>query len=181
MGSFGSAIGISFNIGYPGQISRSAGDETFSRQVQSTDAEGISFGDVVVLNSNNTYTDLAVFIAAGGTFTAAKFCGIACREVKQELVYLEQSTGFGVYQPGEFADVLLKGTVPVVVNVGTPTAGGTVYVRIAANGGIPDGVVGGIEAAADGSNTVALTNAKFTTGDQDENNVAEVTILYRQF
>jgi hypothetical protein len=65
----------------------------------------------------------------------------------------------------------------VIVNVGTPTAGSPVYVRISANGG--NTIVGGFEAAADGAHTVLLTNAKFFTGVIDSNNVAEISILSR--
>ena len=39
-----------------------------------------------------------------------------------------------------------------------PTAGGSVYIRVALNGAIPNGVVGGLEAVADGANTVLYPN-----------------------
>ena len=85
----------------------------------------------------------------------------------------------GNYKNSEPCDVISRGTVTVVCNVGTPTAGGSVYLRIAENEAIPNGVIGGFEAAADGTNTIELTNVKFTTGDIDTNKIAEVTMLTR--
>jgi hypothetical protein len=61
--------------------------------------------------------------------------------------------------------------------VGTPTAGGNVYIRVVANGG--NTIIGGFEATADSTNTILLTNAKWTTGKMDSNKCAEVTILSR--
>jgi hypothetical protein len=75
--------------------------------------------------------------------------------------------------------MLERGGVTVNVRVGTPTIGGAVYIRTVANASFPDGVVGGFEAAADGSNTVLLTNAKWATL-KDANGVAELSILTRQ-
>jgi hypothetical protein len=54
-----------------------------------------------------------------------------------------------------------------------------VYVRIAANASIANGVVGGFEAAADSTNTVLLPNVKWTTGAMDADRICEVTVLTR--
>jgi hypothetical protein len=108
---------------------------------------------------------------------ASQFAGIAVREVKQSTLF--GTNVAGSYAPGEPCDVLSRGTATVVCNVGTPTAGGAVYIRIIANGSIPAGVVGGFEAAADGTNTIQVTGAKWTTGKMDANKVAEVTITQR--
>jgi hypothetical protein len=138
--------------------------------VKSTDTDSINFGSPAILNSDNTYSNF------GATGTAATFAGVAVREVKQTTDYLSAD---GSYDPGQPCDVIERGSVTVVCNVGNPTAGGPVYVRIAANAGIPTGVVGGFEAAADGTNTVQITNAKWKTGKKDANNVTELTILTR--
>ena len=166
----GSAIGKSLNFGYPGNISRSADAIISNRIVRPTDTENINFGDPVVLNPDNTVS------AFGATGTAETFLGIAVREVKQATDYFATQ---GSYKPGQPCDVAERGTLTVTCNVGTPTAGGPVYVRIAANAAIPNGVVGGFEAAADGANTVQITNAKWKTGKLDANKVAEVTLLSR--
>jgi hypothetical protein len=166
----GTAIGKVLNLGYPGNVSRGVDTVIENRFVRPTDTANINFGDPVVLNSDNTYS------AFGATGTAATFAGIAVREVKQNTDYF---TAQGSYKPGEACDVLQRGSATIKVNVGTPTANGNVYVRIAANGSIPNGVVGGFEASADGANTVQLTNIKFKTGKIDANKVAEITILSR--
>ena len=160
----------------------------------------VDVGDLVTLVSgaDNQTTTVAVAAAAGATtltvasFTAnfaypigttvtisntfAQFAGVAAREVKQSTDYFAAQ---GEYLPGQPCDVIERGSVTVTCNVGTPVAGGAVYVRIAANAGIPTGVVGGFEAAADGTNTIQLTNVMWKTGKIDANKVAEVTILTR--
>jgi len=166
----GSVIGKSLNLGYAGNISRSADAIVENRVVKPTDTASINFGDPVVLNDDNTYSKF------GATGTAAKFGGIAVREVKQTTNYLSPQVA---YAPGQPCDVAVRGTLTVVCNVGTPKAGGAVYIRVADNGSIPNGVIGGFEAAADGSNTIEIPNLKWTTGKLDANRVAEVTILSR--
>jgi hypothetical protein len=166
----GTAIGKVMNLGYPGNISRGVDSIIENHFLKSTDTANINFGDPVVLNSDNTVS------AFGATGTAATFLGIAVREVKQNTDYFNAQ---GYYTPGQPTDVAVRGSLTVKVNVGTPTANGNVYVRIATNAAIPNGVVGGFEAAADGTNTVLLTNVKFKTGKLDANKVAEVTILSR--
>lgn len=166
----GSVIGKSLNFGYAGNISRSADAIIDNRIVKPSDSTNISFGDPVILNGDNTYSKF------GATGTAANFGGIAVREVKQSTDYFAAQ---GYYKPGEPCDVATRGTLTVLCNVGTPTAGGDVYVRITANGSVPAGVVGGFEAAADGANTIKLTGVKWTTGKLDANRIAEVTITQR--
>jgi hypothetical protein len=165
-------IGTTLNIGYPGSFSRNADCIIANRVIKNTDAAGPAFGDPVILNADNSYSKF------GAAHTAAQFVGVAVREVKQATDYMNQ--GDVVYRPGEPADVLKRGDVCVKVNNGIPTAGGTLYIRIAANATIPAGVIGGFEAVADGANTIALTNAAFSTGNMDSNNVAEITILTRK-
>ena len=171
MGGF--AIGKTLNFGYPGNVSRSADAIIVNRPVQSTDTNPIPFGSPVVLNGNNTYS------LFGASNTAAQFAGVAIREVKQATSYLSQPYGQTQYNPGDPCDVIERGSVTVTCNVGTPTAGGPVYIRVALNSSIPQGVIGGFEAAADGTNTVELTNVVWKTGLMDANNTAEITILTR--
>ncbi len=166
----GKTIGKSMNYGYAGNYARTPDDIVSDRKL--TDASAaIPFGHAVALNADNTYK------AVDGTFTADAFAGIALRTVKQATSYQAQNTV--TYMPGEMMSALARGAATVECNVGTPTAGGAVYVRIATNASVPLGVVGGFEAAADGANTVLLPNAKWTNGYKDANNIAEVTLLTR--
>lgn len=69
------------------------------------------------------------------------------------------------------ASVLKRGYIMAGVNAGTAAKNGTVYVRVAAAAaGKP---LGGIEAVADSTNTVALTGAYFN-GTADAQGVAEI-------
>lgn len=172
----GKAIGIELNLGYPGNVARSIDALITPRSIKSTitnDKEteaDIEFGEPVILNSDNTYSRF------GASGTAITFAGIAVREVKQSVDYFNAE---GAYKPGEVCDVLNRGTITVKCNNGTPTAGGKVYVRIKANAEIPSGVVGQFEADADSTNTVEITNARWSTGKKDSNGIAEVTVLTR--
>jgi len=164
----GQAIGTTLLYGYPGAYARNGDCNIRNRIVKGTDTTGPSFGDPVVLNTDNTYSKF------GATGTAAKFAGVAVKEVKQDTAY---STAFGNYSPGQPCDVINRGSVMVKCNVGTPTAGGAVYIRVAVNESIPAGIISGFEAAADSTNTIAITNCKWNTGNKDANGVCELTIL----
>jgi hypothetical protein len=189
MSSFGVSLPVvALNNGFLGAVSRVGYPVIVARQVLPTTPNPISFGDPAVFVAGASDGDYAVqsvadFIVGGGTFTAAKFTGVAIREVKTNLSYLSLATIpanlIGTYAPGEIAEVLETGSICVKINNGTPFSQGPVYVRIAANVGIPAGVVGGFEAVADGANTVALTGVVFRTGNLDANGVAEITILNR--
>lgn len=169
----GTVIGKSMNYGYPGSVSRGADAIIANRPVKSTDANAITFGAAVILNADNTYS----LFGAGGTFAA--FAGVAVREVKQSTSFVMTGQGQAQYNPGDPCDVLERGSVTVTCNVGAPTAGGPVYLRTVANGAIPAGLVGGFEAAADGTNTVQVTSAQWKTGKIDANLTAELTLLSR--
>ncbi|HBS60881.1 MAG TPA: hypothetical protein DEA44_16665 [Firmicutes bacterium] len=166
----GKAIGTQFNYGYPGTISR-LGDEISRTRPLKANTDDIYFGDPVIINTDGTVQKF------GAANTAAQFAGVAMRRIKGATQYLTQNRAF--YTGQEPVDTLERGGVTVNVNVGTPTIGGAVYIRIAANGSIPAGVIGGFEAAADSTNTIQLTNAKWATL-KDANDVAEITILTRQ-
>jgi hypothetical protein len=90
-----------------------------------------------------------------------------------------QTPQIGIYAPGQIAEVLERGSITIKINNGTPVSQNPVYVRTVVNAGIPAGVVGGLEAVADGTNTVVVPNVVFKTGVLDANGVAEVTILSR--
>jgi len=172
----GAAVGIELNLGYAGTRSRSITDIVTPRMLKSVVTGGVEtlapvlFGEPVMLNADNSYSRF------GSTGTEATFAGIAVRQVKQATDYYAAS---GSYLPGEIIDVLSLGSMTVKCNVGTPTAGGKVYIRTVANGAIPAGVVGQFEAAEDSGNTVEIPNLRWKTGKLDSNKIAEVTILTR--
>lgn len=172
----GSVIGKELNLGYAGTVSRSADTIITPKIVKSViqekkeTAESILFGEPVILNDDNSYSRF------GANGTAAAFAGIAVREIKQATDYYSAS---GEYLPNEVCDVLNRGSIMVLCNNGTPTAGGKVYIRIKENVSFPNGVIGQFEAVADGDNTIEIPNLKWTTGKLDANKIAEVTVLTR--
>ncbi len=166
----GKAIGISMNYGFPGSYARTPDDIVTHRQLKKG-SDAIPFGACLMANGDNTYSPV------DATFTAAKFGGVALRVVKQAVSYAQQEQT--CYNALDMVNALNRGAVVVNCNNGTPTAGGAVYVRIKENASVVGGVVGGFEAAADGENSVLLTNVQWTNGYVDANGVAEITILTR--
>jgi hypothetical protein len=187
MSSFGGVIPVTqLNLGFIGNVSRLGERVIAARQVLNTTANPISFGDPVIIVADSlggTYQNVKDFIAGAGTFTAAKFAGVAVRNVKTQLAYttlsVVQTPLIGQYLQGQMAEVLERGSITIKINNGTPVSQNPVYVRTVFNGAIPAGVVGGFEAVADGTNTVVLTNVVFRTGVLDANGIAEITLLSR--
>lgn len=105
--------------------------------------------------------------------TAAVFLGIAAREFKSALTFLDQSEGF--YDVNEAASIFQRGSINAMCQKGTPAYGGKVYVRIAANESYSTAVVGGFEAEADGANTIELPGCMWM-GPKDANGVAELRV-----
>ena len=129
----------------------------------------IDFGMAVVYDSTKKTVVLPT-----STSTAAQFIGVASREVKSALNYLEQ--GIGQYATGDAVPVFQRGAINVKCQNGTPAVGGAVYMRVAENAGVDGAVVGGFEATADSTNSVALTYCQWA-GPADANGIAELRIL----
>lgn len=163
----GKVIGIKLANGWAGTQSR-----TVDAIVQNRIADGeIAFGAPVKLTSENKWK------AFGSGDSEATVAGIAIREVVQANTFNPQSNSD--YLDGQACDVLVRGNCVVKCQRGTPVAGAAVYVRVTANASYPDAVVGGFEASADSSNTVQVSNIEWTTGEIDDNLIAEVTIKTR--
>lgn len=131
-------------------------------------AANVAFGTPLVYDANGNV------VVMGTGATAADFVGIAAREIKTPADYLNQGTG--EYAPADAVPVFMRGAINVLCQRGTPAVGGTVYVRIAANASYPTAVVGGFEASADSTNSVALTNCQWA-GAADGNGIAELRIM----
>jgi len=176
-------------FGFPGTVSRMGDPLVVAKPVLSTTPNTIPFGTPVVVipttGGGDTVVGVVDYVGTGtgqqsGTFTAAKFGGVAVREVKSMLAYPvnPDTPQTGSYAANQECDFLVRGTISVVINNGTPSSQGTVYVRTAVNASVPLGVVGGFE-AANTTGTVALTNAVFKNGNMDANNVTEITLIQR--
>lgn len=193
----GTTIGTQMSMGYPGTFSRN-GDCIIEQKpvaaAESSAPSGINFGDAVLLVQSATggsWVGAPQAIANSHTPVMTQgsnycFAGVAAREVKTMTSYNVQpaaSAVLGGYSPAQIADVIVRGSVTVEIQNPTSAsivAGGKVYLRIATGTGT---VLGAFEPAADGGNTVQLTNCYFTTGvtslDANGNLVAEITIINR--
>jgi hypothetical protein len=172
MGAFGATIPVTgLNNGFLGQISRTGERVVASRPVLGTTTNPISFGQGVVIVPTNgggdTYQSIADFITGGGVFTDALFAGVAIREVKTNLAYVALETIpanlIGSYAQNEMAEALERGSVNVACTNGTPISQGPVFIRTAANTGIPGTSIGDFEATPDG--TIAGVAAGGNTGN----------------
>lgn len=170
----GTTIGKSLNYGFAGSYARQP-DMIIETRANVETVNPITFGRPVMQGTNGTTGAVGV-VNITGAFTAAAFVGIAAREVKSALSYSNQGLGVGgQYQPNEPVPVFQRGSISVICSAGTPTMGSAVYVRVVAASGK---FVGDLEAAADGSNNVLLTNAQWG-GPADANRVAELVLLTR--
>lgn len=189
----GAVVGTQMNQGFPGTYAEN-GDCVINKYViRSTDSAGPAFGKVVVNNFDaaGDASDAAVSMAASVTPTmsqgvAGTIIGIAVREVKTQISTYNPAQPLTpliqTYAPGDVADVLERGTVSAIVK--DPQAAGykkgqKVYLRTVLNGTYPSAVVGDLETAADGGNTVQITNAFLANGVVDANSVTGVTLLSR--
>lgn len=189
----GAVVGTQMNQGFPGTYSQNGDCVIRPWTILSTDSAGPAFGKVVVMNFDTagTASDAAVSVgkAVNPTMSqgaAGAVIGIAVREVLTQIATYNPAQPLTpliqTYSPGSSCDVLERGAVTVIVK--DPQAAGykqgqKVYLRIALNGGFPSAAVGDLETAADGVNTIQLTNMFLTNGVVDSNSVTSITVLSR--
>ena len=157
-------IGLNMSHGFAGSYARQPDMIVNTAPLGGTAA--IAFGTPLVRGENGAV------IPMGAGNTGNQFIGVAGREVKSPMEFFNQNVG--QYAPEEPVSVFQRGCINVKCQKGAPSIDGTVYVRVTAFG---DYVVGGFEAEADGTNTVALVNAQWN-GPADNNGVAELRIAY---
>ena len=116
-------------------------------------------------------------VPMGSGDTAEKFVGIASREIKTALTYLEQDVG--AYAPNEPVSVFMRGAINVKCQKGKPKLGGDVYVRTAESKDYPGAAIAVFEAEEDGGSTVKLNGCQWA-GPADSDGIAELVILTRQ-
>lgn len=164
----GKVIGKSLNHGFAGNFARNPDLIAVTRP---NNAEvNIIFGSALMAD------DAGGVVPINGDFTADKFVGVAGSEHKSAFDYLNQNKG-GEYAPKEAVTVIQRGSVSVICSQGEPVVGGDVYVRTVADKDAGKNI-GDFEAAADGENSVKLTNAQWG-GSVDVNGVAELVLLTR--
>lgn len=170
MPAFGQVVPVTgLLFGFPGKLARLGERVIASRQVLSTTANPIAFGQAVVINAaTDTYQSVADFIAAAGTFTASLFAGIAIAEVTTTLGYpgTPGTSVNGNYPQGSMAEALERGSITVLVQAaaaGTPTTQKPLFLRTALNASYPAAVVGGLEVTGDAAvNTTGTASSGST-------------------
>ena len=160
---------------------------------QSIVGPGIPAGTIITVVGASTITisKAATATAGAASLFVGLIYGIAVRETRTMLTYNPTAGGvasaglIGSYPPGSYVSVLMRGSITVACPVGTPVVAQPAYIRSILNGGIAAGLVGDIEASADGTNTLAfnelrgLANAFFKNGVIDANNLTELTFISR--
>lgn len=153
----GNAILYRMPSGIPGDVSR----------LQSATVDSVPFNSSLPFAGFGLPGKLASgkFVPIAGGETAADVAGFLVRTFPTQTA---NGDGSGVPATG-IASVLRRGHMTVKLNSGTAALGGQVYVRVAnASAGKP---IGGIEAAADSTNTIAVTGCKFTHAADASGNV----------
>lgn len=163
----GQVIGKTMPHGYAGSYSRQPDMIVATRP--SGGKDNIPFGAALTYDSNK---NVVVF----GTQESNSFVGVACKEIKSSINYLNQNVG--EYVPGEAVPVFMRGSINVLCQRSTPSLGGAVYIRTAANESYPNCVVGGFEAEVDAGKTTLIGNCQWG-GPADANGVAELIIMTR--
>ena len=146
MGLHPQNIGATMPHGYAGGYARQPDSIVNTRPAGAE----IVFGAALKYDANGNVVPM------GAGDTASAFVGVASKEVKTALAYLDQSAGR--YGSKEAVPVFMRGAVNVICQKGGPKLGGAVYIRIAESDSCPGAAVGGFEAEADGSAFVSTTS-----------------------
>lgn len=162
------SYGYRMPAGFPGDVNRTHPVSIEPVLLDTVDPVRL-YGDPVILNAANGVRGFK----AGDT--ATKIYGIAVRPypTQQESGGMSSAIGAAVPPTKGVLDVIREGYVVVKCNNGAPVKGGAVFVRIAAATGPKP--LGGLEAVADGGNTLALTNCWFN-GPVDANGITELVV-----
>lgn len=153
--------------GYVGDFSKEGFEVISSCPVNSV-SEPIYYGDPVTLLGDNTLSRFTE------NSLAEKFSGIAVRRKRQRDIY--NSLPYLSFEPCDFISV---GYVNVICRAGTPSTGGTVYVRI--KNPKNDKPIGGFEASRDimEENQIEVKNLIWASDVIGASNIALINIKER--
>ena len=164
-----------FDIGWPGAISRSVDDIVVSLKNAGTDP--IPFGAPVFLTSDGEGV-VAFSNTASPAQTFASFVGFAIRAasktpdtypIQQDMSSI-RSNQSGVWNPKEPVEVLVRGTIAVETAVGF-LPGGDVYLRVSDGALVPE--------AGEEGETFLLENVKMRTPQGNNRPCSELLITTR--
>ena len=165
----GKVIGDSLPIGFAGNPSRMSDCVIAPYLYAATNTGNIQFDEPVAFDATNGGVRKIT-----STDTADDIVGIAVRKMGQPKT--DDANGW-YYEPGDVVDVLLRGSIVVpVLNVTSIAARGGVYVCKGTGANRPAGSI----VCASGDDTIAMNNAKFSTGViKTGDMVAEITLTER--
>lgn len=140
----------------PGQIAKTGWKQAPALNTLATEPN-IEFGQAVKRAVNDNNLPYATAIESGDA--ATDLYGIAVRDVvsQSSVTYGANGTSF-IYSfaNGQPVTILRKGWIAIPVQNGTPTVGGTVYMRVTASDTNANLPIGGFETAADDGKCVAI-------------------------
>lgn len=160
-------IGKSLNFGFAGSYARHPEMMIYTRP--NDDTTNIVFGAPVMRSATGGVKNV------DATLAMTNFIGVASREVKSALSYVDQLGVGGAYIPKEAVSVFERGSISVLVGSGTPAIGGAVYVRTVVDGVHP---IGEWMAAEVTGQSVLIENAQWG-GAADNRGIAELMLLRR--
>lgn len=108
------------------------------------------------------------FVPIAAADVADSVYGILVRPFPTQGANASDPLGASVPKASGVADVLRSGYINVKNNAGVPALGGAVYIRVA--DGTVNQPIGGIEAAADGADTILVAGATFMSGQDASGN-----------
>lgn len=162
----GKVIGLHMNNGFAG---------SYARQPDMGIQTRPNVGDAVIQFGDPLYASGAGVKKADASFTAAKFVGIAARQIQTQLNFLNQAeNGAGEYPKNAPVPVFQLGRINVKVQSGTPAIYGDVYVFTAT--GTNSEPIGTFGCTSDSEKNVKLTNAQWGSS-KDANGIAELVIM----
>lgn len=156
------AILYRMNNGIAGDVTRQS-VATIETQMLDSTAPFSAYGLFGKVNSNGKFAPVGSGDAASAVY------GVLVRPFPTQGANASDPLGTSAPKTTGPADVLRRGYISVKLNAGTATLGGSVYVRVAsASTGKP---IGGIEAAADSTNTILVAGASFMSAADASGNV----------
>lgn len=170
------AYGYRMPAGFPGDVNRTHPFSVLPRKMTQTLANKVRlYGDPVVYDG--TQNSVRGFIAGDTARTTIDGVLVRPYPTQQTTGGLNAAIGAAVPPDGPaVVDILRYGYIMVRCNnfaTQQPTMGGAVFVRVAATAGAL--IQGGFSSAADGANTVQITNARWC-GPADANGVCEIEV-----
>ncbi|QNT79260.1 structural cement protein Gp24 [Entomobacter blattae] len=156
--------------GRPGQLARGVHDQTTLPYTLDLTDRSVWLAYEMGMPVKRSTVDAQKIVPFSGGETEADLLGFLVSAYPGDAVDVNAQAGDAVSLRSLVKDVLRRGFILVETQgSGTPAGGGQVFVRIA--GATSALKIGGIEAAADGSNTIALSKA-FFSGSPDANGIA---------